>query len=88
MPSGEKFFANIPLVSFLLLSEYINSAPLTCAPRIGNSIDTSDWRMSFDTCESKSSTHSVPFHSRGIAVGVFLLKLYLLFVVSANLLSH
>ena len=88
MPSGEKFFANIPLVSFLLLSEYINSAPLTCAPRIGKRIDTSDWCMSFDTCESKNSTHSVPFPSRGIAVGVVLLPLYLLFVMSAKLLSH
>ena len=76
MPSGEKFFANIPLVSFLLLSEYINSAPLTCAPRIGNSIDTSDWCMSFDTCESKSCTHSVPFPRFGIFGAVVLLILY------------
>ena len=88
MPSGEKIFANIPLVSFLLLSEYINSAPLTCAPRMGKIIGTMGWCMSFDTCESKSCTLSVPFPSRGIAGGVGLLRLYFIFVMSVNLLSY
>lgn len=37
-PLSATRFANIPLVSFQLLSGYMNSAPLTCAPSIGKSI--------------------------------------------------
>ena len=66
---------------------YMNSAPLTCAPSIGKSIGTSGWCMSLDTCNSKSCTHSVPFPRRGIAGGVCLLRLYLKFVMSDDLLS-
>ena len=43
--------------------------------------------MSLDTCNSKSCTHSVPFPRRGIAGGVCLLRLYLKFVMSDDLLS-
>ena len=64
------------LVSFLLRSYYMNSAPLTCAPRMGKSIGTMGWCMSFDTCESKSCTHSVPFTRFGIFGAVVLLILY------------
>ena len=64
------------LVSFLLRSYYMNSAPLTCAPRMGKSIGTMGWCMSFDTCESKSCTHSVPFPRFGIFGAVVLLILY------------
>ena len=48
---------------------------------------TSGWCMSLDTCDSKSCTHSVPFPRRGIAGGVCLLRLYLKFVMSDDLLS-
>lgn len=48
---------------------------------------TSGWCMSLDTCDCKSCTHSVPFPRRGIAGGVCLLRLYLKFVMSDDLLS-
>ena len=48
---------------------------------------TSGWCMSLDTCDSKSCTHSVPFPRHGIAGGVCLLRLYLKFVMSDDLLS-
>ena len=71
----------------VFLRKNINSAPFTCAPRIGKSMGTMGWCMSFDTCESKSCTLSVPFPSRDIAGGVGLLRLYLIFVMFDDLLS-
>ena len=48
-PLSATRFANIPLVSFQLLSGYMNSAPLTCAPSIGKSIgrvaDACPWTL-------------------------------------------
>ena len=86
-PLSATRFANILHIFFQLLSGYMNSAPLTCAPRVGKSMGTSGWCMSLDTCESKSCTHSVPFPRRGIAGGVGLLRLYLIFVMIDDLLS-
>lgn len=60
----------------VFLRKNINSAPLTCAPRMGKSMGTMGWCMSFDTCESKSCTHSVPFPRFGIFGTVVLLILY------------
>ena len=37
-PLSATRFANILHISFQLLSRYINSAPLTCAPRIGKAL--------------------------------------------------
>ena len=85
-PLSATRFANILHISFQLLSGYMNSAPLTCAPRIGKSIGTMGWCMSFETCESKICTHSVPFPRRCMAGGTVLLRSYLIFVTSANLL--
>ena len=63
-------------VGEFFLRKSINSAPFTCAPRIGKSMGTMGWCMSFDTCESKSCTHSVPFPRFGIFGTVVLLILY------------
>ena len=52
---------------------------------------TSDWCMSFDVCESKSCTHSVPRPKFGMAGGVGLLMLYfisVLFVLFVNVLNY
>ena len=38
VPLSATRFANILHISFQLLSRYINSAPLTCAPRIGKAL--------------------------------------------------
>ena len=71
--------ANIPLGSLQLRSGYINSAPLTCAPRIGKSIGTMGWCMSFETCESKSATLSSQRPRFGIFGAVVLLISYFIF---------
>ena len=76
--------AIIPLISFHERSGYVNSAPLTCAPRIGKSMGTMGWCTSFDTCEGKRVTLSVSFPRRGIAGGVVLLRLYFIFFLSLN----
>ena len=39
---------------------------ITCAPRIGKSIGTMGWCMSFETCESKSAALSSLRPSFGI----------------------
>lgn len=77
---GHQIAPIIPHISFQLRSGYMNSAPLMCAPSTGNSMGTSDWCMSFDVCESKSCTHSVPRPRFGMAGGVDLLMLYFISV--------
>ena len=62
-------------------SGYMNLAPLTCAPRTGKIIGTIGSCMSFDACESKSDTISVPFPSFGIFGGKRLRVYTLPFIV-------
>lgn len=88
---GHQIAPIIPHISFQLRSGYMNSAPLMCAPSTGNSMGTSDWCMSFDVCESKSCTHSVPRPRFGMAGGVGLLMLYFISVLSflfVNVLNY
>ena len=78
-PLSATRLAIIPLVSFHERSGYINFAPLTCAPRIGKSMGTMGWCMSFETCESKRATHSSPRPRFGIFGAVVLLISYFIF---------
>ena len=66
----------MPHISFHERSGYMNLAPLTCAPRTGKIIGTIGSYMSFDACESKSDTISVPFPSFGIFGAAFFEILY------------
>ena len=66
IPDSPMRWANIPHISFHVLSGYINSVSLTWAARAGKSIGTTASCMSGDTCESINYRHSVPFLSVGI----------------------
>ena len=77
--SATRFFI-IPNNSFQMRSGYMNLAPLTCAPRTGKIIGTIGSCMSFDACESKSDTISVPFPSFGIFGAVFFEILYFILI--------
>ena len=55
---------------------------ITCAPRIGKSIGTMGWCMSFETCESKSAALTSPRPSFGIFGTMVLLISYFMFILS------
>ena len=70
----------MPHNSFQMRSGYMNWALLTCVPRTGKIIGTIGSCMSFDACESKSDTISVPFPSFGIFGAVFFEILYFILI--------
>ena len=69
-PEWATRLAIMPVGSFQLLSGYMNSVPLMCAPSMGKNIGTRGSCMLSEACESRCLIHSVPLPSFGIAGGM------------------